>query len=52
MQITPGISAFTYDVPLNQVDDMGAILYVDAKEVGCAIAPDSRATRDRLIESA
>lgn len=41
MQITPGISAFTYDVPLNQVEDMGAILYVGTTEFACSIAAGS-----------
>ena len=38
-QVTPNFWSFTYTVPLPQVVEMGAILYVGSTEYACSIAP-------------
>ena len=38
-QVTPNYWAFTYDIPLDQVDDIGGVLYVGGGEFACSIAP-------------
>jgi hypothetical protein len=40
VQITQGPNAFTYDVPLSQVGDMGAVFYLtDGTSQSCTIKP-------------
>jgi hypothetical protein len=38
-EVTANFWSFTYDVPLPQVSDMGAVLYVGDHEYACSIAP-------------